>query len=205
MTRHRTVQVTGVLRHVPNAISAARILAVPFFIASLLHADRAMTAGDPVGASRRQALLLLLLIGVSDLVDGYIARLYNVTSRRGMVMDAAADKLVQLSALTYFTLFAGAAFAEVPVWILGIVVLRDVVLASGTLAMHRRGGMPPLEHQQHGKISSFTMFLWLTWITAGLPPAGVTVGVVLVSVLVTLSTTAYARDGWRAYREVAAR
>jgi len=191
---------TGLLRVIPNAISAFRILGVPAWLLLLYRCDALAVAGVDVGAWRWGALAMLLSIGASDLVDGYVARRYRVASRRGAVLDAIADGLVQLGGLGFFALVAGAAFPPVPVWYFALMVSRALILTGGWLAMGALHERSPVEHEWHGKLSGLSMFLLLVWVTSALPDVGVTIGTVAIATFVVVSTTVYVRQGWRAHR-----
>ncbi len=191
---------TGPLRIIPNTISAFRILGVPLWIVLLSRCDAVAAGGGDVGAWRWATVLMLLAIGASDLVDGYIARRYRVASRRGAILDAFADGLVQLGGLGFFALVAHAAFPPVPVWYFTLMAVRGVVLAGGWLAMGALDERAPVVHEWHGKLSAFLMFLLLVWVTSGLPESGVRVGTIAIAAFVGWSTTIYVRVGWRAHR-----
>jgi phosphatidylglycerophosphate synthase len=146
---------------------------------------------------------MLLAIGVSDILDGYVARRFHLASPAGALFDAAADKLVQLATLGFLAFGAEAAFAVLPLWFFALVVARDLVLSVGWFVLHRLHERPPVEHQKHGKVASLAMFLLLGWMIGDLPVVGVTIGTALLAVLVVGSTSAYVVAGWQAHRAVA--
>lgn len=110
----------------PNAISIVRILLVVPTVSSVLRADYST------------ALTLVGVAAVSDGLDGFLARRFAWTSRLGSFLDPIADKL--LVAALYITLTVAGA---IPLWLLAIVVLRDVVIVSGAIAY--RSFVGPLE------------------------------------------------------------
>lgn len=129
-------------RTLPNLLTLARVAAIPF-LAVLLLARR-----------YDMALPVLFLTGISDALDGYLARRLNQASRLGQVLDPAADKLLLFT--VYLTLaWTGA----LPWWITGLVIGRDVVIVLGALllftARQRREFAPTL----WGKISTFYQLL----------------------------------------------
>ncbi len=101
-------------RHLPNILSALRILMVPPAVFALA------TARYPT------ALLLILVAGVTDVLDGYLARRFRWTSWLGSVLDPLADKLLIVAAYV-----ALAWLGSVPVWIAVLVVGRDAVIVTG--------------------------------------------------------------------------
>jgi cardiolipin synthase len=105
------------LSWIPNAICVARIILVGPIVWTLLGRDYSL------------ALALIVLAGVSDAIDGFLAKSFGWHSRLGSLLDPAADKLLLMSVfvmLTYLGL--------VPVALTGIVILRDVVIVLGALA-----------------------------------------------------------------------
>src|SRR5512141_2333907 len=96
-------QVSDRVLTVPNALSAARLLGVPVFLWAIL------TEHDVL------ALVLLFLAGLTDYLDGKIARKYNLVSRLGQLLDPVADRLYIASTLL------GLAWRDViPWWLVGI-------------------------------------------------------------------------------------
>ena len=79
--------------NLPNKLTVLRICMIPFFVAALLYAD---------GASQSMRLLanvLFIAASLTDLLDGKIARKYNLVTNFGKFMDPLADKLLVCSAL----------------------------------------------------------------------------------------------------------
>jgi len=104
------------IRHLPNLLSALRLLAAPFAAYLILRGHD--TA----------ALLIFTAAGASDGLDGYIARRWGVTSAFGAWLDPAADKLLML--LCFTALFV---VGMTPLWLLVAVVVRDLAIATGWL------------------------------------------------------------------------
>lgn len=108
------------LRHLPNLISCFRIaLVVPLIVA--IFSDR-----------YEFALVVAGLAGVSDGVDGWLARRFRWQSRLGSILDPVADKLMLVGCMV-----ALGWLHEAPRWVVAIVVLRDAVITLGALAWHR--------------------------------------------------------------------
>jgi cardiolipin synthase len=125
---------------VPNAISAARLVAVPVFGWLLIQgADLA-------------AFLLLLAASASDLVDGWLARRLDQVSRVGVLLDPAADRLYVVVAV-----LALAWRETVPWWVVVALLGRDAVLAVNLLVLRRRG-IGPLPVHVVGKAATFALF-----------------------------------------------
>jgi len=112
---------------IPNVLSVLRLLGVPIFLWAIL------TEQDGL------ALLLLLFSGVTDYLDGKIARQFNMESRLGQFLDPIADRLYILTTLV------GLSWREIiPVWLLVVLLAREVVMALMLLYLRSRGqvGLP---------------------------------------------------------------
>jgi cardiolipin synthase len=99
---------------IPNFLTLLRIIAIPVFLICL--------ADGNYGA----AFMLFLGAGVTDTVDGAVARLTNSRSELGAVLDPMADKLLLLSSFIVLG-FSGA----LPTWLVVLVVVRDVIVVLG--------------------------------------------------------------------------
>jgi cardiolipin synthase len=125
---------------VPNALSVLRLLGVPLFLWLLLgpHADG-------------WAIAVLALSGVSDWADGKLARLLDQSSRLGALLDPAADRLYIVA-----TLVALALRSVAPLWLVLVLVGRELVLGVALLVL-RRHGYPPLQVHYLGKAATFLL------------------------------------------------
>lgn len=108
------------MHHIPNIISVIRILLViPTALALWQH-------------HYTQALVLMTIAGVSDAVDGAVARRFNWMSELGKALDPIADKLLVGVMIVVFTLQG-----HLPLWVALIVLSRDVIILAGA-AIYRR-------------------------------------------------------------------
>ncbi len=125
---------------IPNVLSLLRLLGVPVFLWLLLgpHADIA-------------ALAVLAGSGISDYLDGKIARWLNQTSRIGVLLDPAADRLYILATLVAFV-----ARHIIPWWLAALIVGRDALLGLCLPVLRRhRYGPPPVHYL--GKAATFCL------------------------------------------------
>lgn len=188
----------------PNLVTALRIALVPALIACAEVANRAAAAGAEFERWRALAAGCFVLIGLTDLVDGYLARRFGWTSEFGALLDALADKLVQVAAVTYLALRAGEAFAPVPPWFLALLIGRDAVLVTGWTLIRRRRGRVDVTHERHGKWSSALLFAALLWTLLGHAGPLALAFFGSAALLVTHSTVAYVRHGFAQWRGRAA-
>ena len=104
-------------RYIPNLITAIRLATVPLLVVWLFDGQF------------YNALLLFILMGLSDALDGYLAKCFGWKTTLGAYLDPAADKTMLISA--YITL---GALDLLPHWLVFIVILRDVWILAGALA-----------------------------------------------------------------------
>lgn len=133
------------MKHVPNCISAARIIMIPFFCIAFLKDE--MLA----------ALVILAVSGLSDLVDGYIARKYNAITTLGKWLDPIGDKatLVAVLACLWIKLHDHNPFIT-PLML--IMVGKEVVLALGGLVL-RSVRKDILPSQIWGKVATVVFYV----------------------------------------------
>jgi len=125
---------------VPNALSLLRLLGVPLFLWLLLGPE---ADGWAVG--------ILMVSGFTDWLDGKLARWLDQSSKLGALLDPAADRLYIVS-----TLVALALRGIVPVWMVAVLVGREVVLAVALLVL-RHYGYPPLQVHYLGKAATLLL------------------------------------------------
>ncbi|MDQ1307095.1 MAG: hypothetical protein QG671_2927 [Actinomycetota bacterium] len=112
----------------PNVLSFARLLGVPVFLWLIL-----------VPQADGWAIALLVVSGITDWLDGYLARRWNQITRVGQLLDPIADRLYILA-----TLFGLLLRDIIPLWLVILLVSRDVLMAVVLAALKRRGitGLP---------------------------------------------------------------
>lgn len=126
---------------VPNLLSLLRLLGVPVFGWLIVHHDDGL------------ALALLAASGISDWLDGVLARRLDQVSRLGQLLDPAADRLYILA-----TLLGLVYRGIVPVWLVVLLLARDVLLGGMLLVLRRAGVGPPAVHLV-GKAATLNL-LW---------------------------------------------
>ena len=123
------------LRNIPNILTVSRIFSVLIFvaIASVAHLD-AIGSKDWVCTLRIIAVSLALLAGLTDLLDGYLARKFHWVSDFGALMDPLADKIFVTG-----TMLIGVEYRLIPAWIAIAVLFREfMVTGLRTLAAKKQ-------------------------------------------------------------------
>lgn len=134
------------MKLLPNILTGIRLLLVPIFVFVYFKIDH------------KTAALIFLAAGITDVLDGYIARKFNLESRIGALLDPLADKLLQLS-VTACLVISGFPL----MWILFVILLfKESVLIIGSARIYKQDNIviPAL---WYGKAASLIMFIiiWL--------------------------------------------
>ena len=127
---------------VPNGLSLLRLATIPLFVWLALGPQ-----------ADGWAALTLVVGGVTDYLDGWLARRWNQVSRVGQLLDPIADRLTTLCVLVVFLLRG-----IVPWWFVAIVVGRDVVLAV-EMGRLKRAGITGLPVHFVGKAATFNLLM----------------------------------------------
>lgn len=116
-------QLSGRVGTLPNMLSAARLLGVPLFLWLALgpHADG-------------WALVVLMVSGFTDWLDGWVARALDQSSKLGQVLDPLADRLYIVAVVVALALRS-----VIPVWLAVVLLLRDVFLTCLVPLLRTRG------------------------------------------------------------------
>ena len=105
---------TSLLKHIPNIISVLRIILVIPIMIAFWNEDYKL------------AFVLILIAGVSDGVDGFLARFFNWRSRLGAILDPLADKILLICLFVVFAIKG-----LLPLWLVYLVVSRDIIILLG--------------------------------------------------------------------------
>lgn len=134
----------GKILTIPNLLSCVRLALIPCFVWAYL------VEGDP-----RMTVLLLLLSGLTDIADGFIARHFHMTSNLGKVLDPLADKLTQGAMLLCL-------MSRFPLMMLpfGLMVVKEMVsVGTGLAAIDRTGEVHSAGW--HGKLATVLLYAML--------------------------------------------
>lgn len=134
---------------VPNIITIARLAMVPLLILLLKQEDY------------QAALILFVIAGLSDGLDGFIARRYHLESHLGGVLDPLADKLLMLSVYVSLTLLG-----HLPFWLILVVVSRDLLIISGYLIVTSQKGAVHMEASYFSKFNTAAQIILVVVVLA---------------------------------------
>lgn len=159
-------------KDIPNLITILRIVLTVPVIYALLQERFEL------------ALLLFVVAGVSDGVDGFLAKHFHWQSRLGSLLDPLADKLLLVS-----TTLCLAWLGLLPVWLVAAVLLRDFIIVVGAIWWNYNVSLLEAEPTVISKINTFVQIVLVVGVVAEqsftlLPP-----GTLTALVWVTLATT----------------
>jgi len=128
------------LKHIPNMLTIVRFLLIPIIIVFCIQENYIL------------AIVFLTLSGFTDILDGTIARKYNLITDFGKLMDPLADKATQISLLTILVIKG-----MIPIWILIIVVLKEFCMVSGASFLY--GKELVVSSKWYGKLATVLFYL----------------------------------------------
>lgn len=171
---------------IPNILSMVRIVLIPIIV-WLYHFKN-----DPTAAA-----VVVIASGVTDVVDGVIARKFNMISDLGKALDPVADKLTQTAMLV--CLLFRFPLMGLP---LSLLVVKEVISGIWRLIIIRRT-KEVRGAKWHGKVTTVllysTMLLHILWPT--MPVACSSVSIVLCTLMMLLSFLLYTLENYRALKE----
>ena len=114
--------------NLPNKLTVLRVILIPFFVVAL------MAQGGTNETLRIAAAVIFIVASLTDLLDGKIAREYNLVTNFGKFMDPLADKLLVCSALICFI-----ELGQVPAWMVIIIISREFIISGFRLVASDNG------------------------------------------------------------------
>jgi cardiolipin synthase len=142
-----------------NKITILRILLIPFFVVELIYY---LETGTEV--YRLLALLTFAVTAILDGVDGYVARSYNQKSELGAILDPLADKFLLVSGIVTLSFSHGAYLGQIPLWLTGTIIGRDLLLLIGIAVIRFTVGKVAVRPRFMGKIATVLQMIVVIWI-----------------------------------------
>jgi len=131
--------------NLPNILTVTRILLIPFFLNFLLY------------GYVRLAFFTFVAAGITDALDGAVARFTNTKTELGATLDPMADKLLALAAFVALTITG-----QIPLWLTIAVITRDVVIVAGSAALYFNGYNFKVRPVITGKVATFCQLTLLS-------------------------------------------
>lgn len=112
--------------NLPNKLTILRVIMIPFFLVALMV--------DGIPAGKWIAVAIFIIASLTDMLDGKIARKYNLITNFGKFMDPLADKLLVSSAL-----IALIGLERIPSWVVIIIIAREFIISGFRLVASDNG------------------------------------------------------------------
>jgi cardiolipin synthase len=128
----------------PNLLSLLRMALVPVFVISVLDGDL------------RGALWVFVAAGVTDALDGFIARFWKQQTVLGAYLDPAADKLLLVTSYVVLAIPNLHGGYVLPVWVSALVIARDLVIVIVALILHLASGVSRFPPSLLSKVNTGT-------------------------------------------------
>lgn len=187
---------------IPNLLSVLRIVVIPFFAYFFMEGKAVL------------AIVMLALSGISDFLDGKIARKFNQVSDLGKVLDPVADKLTQITlAVLLFMSFNGAQDEMLKTfsWVFLVFIIKEavMVLFGGLMIVL---GLRPSAAEIFGKLATFAFYAIMLLVVAfgpevgllkatfTLPSSVMMVLVVISAILTVVAFVSYLPDTFRQFK-----
>lgn len=126
-------------KHVPNILTMLRFVLIPFIFIAIIHSDYVL------------AFILLTLSGITDILDGFIARKFNFITNFGKLIDPLSDKATQVSVLAALCIEN-----IIPLWILFIVFSKEIIMIAGASFLY--GKELVVSSRWYGKLSTVLFY-----------------------------------------------
>ena len=138
--KNKKAEVKKVFKHVPNILTMCRFVLIPFIFGSIVNNQYVA------------AFVFLTLSGITDILDGFIARKFNLITNFGKLIDPLADKATQISTLIAL-LFAGI----IPDWILIVVFIKETIMIAGASFLY--GKKLVVSSRWYGKLATVMFYV----------------------------------------------
>ncbi|MFL0269458.1 CDP-diacylglycerol--glycerol-3-phosphate 3-phosphatidyltransferase [Candidatus Clostridium radicumherbarum] len=160
----------GIIINLPNLLTIFRLILIPIFLIAFF---------SPSLNSLLYAVGIFLLAGVTDLLDGYIARKFNLITKVGIVLDPLADKLMLITVLTCLVIKS-----YIPIWMLIIIAGKEIFMIFCGLFLYKRGTVIP--SNIFGKLG--TILFYISILTLSLDKA---LGIYLLYISIAAALVAF--------------
>ncbi len=136
----------------PNFITLLRLAALPFFLVAISDGRFGI------------ALAIFVAAGLSDGIDGFLARRFDMRSAIGAFLDPIADKLMLMSSYLFLAIPSYPAEVKVPVWLAVMVISRDFLLLFVALLMILATGRRRFPPSWVGKVTTVTQIITVLFV-----------------------------------------
>lgn len=127
-------------KYVPNILTMFRFVLIPFIFISIIQSNYIL------------AFILLTISGITDILDGFIARKFNFITNFGKLIDPLSDKATQISVLAALCIEN-----IIPLWILFVVFLKEIIMIAGASFLY--GKELVVSSKWYGKLATVLFYI----------------------------------------------
>jgi len=127
----------------PNLLSIFRLFLIPVFILIFF---------SNIHNNLMYSILIFLLAGFTDILDGFIARKFDLITKWGIILDPLADKLMLVTVLTCLVIKS-----YIPLWILIIMTAKETAMITAGILLYRNNTV--IASNFFGKLSTFLFYI----------------------------------------------
>lgn len=158
--------------NIPNILTMIRFGLIGVFIYVFYH--------PAIQSNLQWAIFIFLLAGITDILDGYIARKYSMITKWGKLMDPLADKLMLITVLT--CLYTR---NIVPGIVIIIVLVKELLMIFGATFLYKNRKVV-VQANFYGKAATAAFYIAIIALTFDFPYAGILLGTAICSTLLAL-------------------
>lgn len=160
--------------NLPNKLTILRVIMIPFFVLALLY------NGGENQTLRYVAAAIFIIASLTDMLDGKIARKYNLVTNFGKFMDPLSDKLLVCSALICLV-----ELKELPAWMVIVIISREFIISGFRLVASDNGVV--IAASYWGKFKTTFQMIAVVLLIVGIPALSmVTTAVVWIALILTV-------------------
>ncbi len=130
--------------NIPNILTSIRFLLIPLFV---------LTFFSPTENYLLISSYIFIFAGITDVLDGYIARKYELITKWGQAMDPLADKMMQITVLICLTIRG-----ILPLWVIIVVGLKESCLVVGGIFLYFKKEKVVIPANKYGKIATIVFY-----------------------------------------------
>ena len=169
-------------------LTLLRAILVPVFAVPAVSYGMSVKSGNPNETLHWWAVGIFFVAAMTDYADGVIARRYNQRTRFGAFLDPFADKLLILTAITILFLLPWGDNWKIPVWFVGLVFLRDVIVWGGIVILRYLNRSVEINPHWTGKACTASIMVTVSWTGLKIIPINPIYPVIVTSVFIVLAT-----------------
>lgn len=175
---------------IPNILTTIRLCLVPLFAHFMLTSSETNT-------NMVVAFIIFLLSGLTDIVDGYIARKYNMITDFGKIYDPFVDKLMQITAIVCLVIKE-----LIPIWLLVLVIIKEVTMIIVGGVLYRKKIV--VSSNWYGKLSTvvfYSIVVIIILFNSKIPGWGMALLIAILIISMLVSAVGYTYDTLKNYKK----